>query len=128
MRIQDMRREHEANTLGEFERVLSQRYGNGINAFWISRTNGRRPLLLMLVNKALANLHYFPRGDHPGFQSVGHISALDPDKYTTFFMSSLEEREDIPNNAVILFPDALAAAKEFFASTELPKSIEWFEL
>jgi hypothetical protein len=24
-------------------------------------------------------------------------------------------------------PDALAAAKEFFASTELPKSIEWFE-
>jgi Immunity protein Imm1 len=58
---------------------------------------------------------------------VGHISALDPDKYTTFFMNTLEEREDIPNNAVILFPDALAAAKEFFASTELPKSIEWFE-
>jgi hypothetical protein len=38
-----------------------------------------------------------------------------------------EDMEDIPNSAVILFPDALAAAKEFFASTELPKSIEWFE-
>jgi hypothetical protein len=84
--------------------------------------------LLILVNKAPANLHYFPPGDHPGFHSVGHISALDPDEYTTFFMNSLEEREDISNNAVILFSDALAAAKEYLAGTELPKSIEWFEL
>ncbi len=128
MRIQDMLREREANTPGELERNLSQRYGNGVNVFWLSREKGQRPLLLILVNKALANLHYFPPGDHPGFQSAGHISALDPDKYTPFFMNSLEEQEDIPNNAVILFPDALAAAREFFASTELPRSIEWFEL
>jgi hypothetical protein len=128
MKIQDLLREHEVNTLGELERVLSQRYGNGMNVFWMSRKKGQRPLLLILVNRALANLHYFPPGDHPGFQSVGNISTLDPGKYTTFFMNSLEEREDIPNNAVILFPDALAAAKEFFARTELPKSVEWFEL
>jgi hypothetical protein len=128
MRIQDMMQDHEADTLGELERFLSRRYGNDVNAFWISREKGRRPLLLMLVNKALANLHYFPPGDHPGFHSVGHISALDPDKYTTFFMNSPEEREEIPNDAVIPFFEALAAAKEFFASDDLPKSVDWFEL
>jgi hypothetical protein len=61
MRIQDMYQEHEADTFPEFERILSRRYGSGVNAFWISKQKGQLPLLLILVNKSLANLHYFPR-------------------------------------------------------------------
>jgi Immunity protein Imm1 len=127
MRIQDMRQEQEVSTLCELERVLSQRYGNDVNAFWISR-KGQPPLLLILVSKALANLHFFLPGDHPGFHSVGHVSGLDPDKYTTFFMNSTEEPEEVPNDSVVAFSDALAAAKEFFASEKLPPSVDWFEL
>jgi len=123
-----MQQEQKVTTLDELERVLSRRYGNGVNAFWICRKDDERPLLLILVNKALANLHYFPAGNHPGFQSMGQISGLDPEKYTTFFMNNTKEPEEIPNDAIVPFSDALAAAKEFFASDELPPSIGWFEL
>jgi hypothetical protein len=76
----------------------------------------------------LANLHFFPPGDHPGFHSVGHVTNVDVRKNTTFFMNSIEEPEEVPNDAVVPFSDALAAAKEFFASQELPRSVDWFEL
>jgi hypothetical protein len=43
-------------------------------------------------------------------------------------MRNLKEEEYISNDLIVPFSDALAAAKEFLASTELPRSIEWFEL
>jgi len=45
-----------------------------------------------------------------------------------YIMNSPIEREEVPNDAIVPFADAVAAAKEFLASTELPPSIEWFEL
>jgi Immunity protein Imm1 len=53
---------------------------------------------------------------------------LDPDQDTIFFVSRIEEPEVFPNFAVMALADALAAAKEFFASTALPQYVEWFEL
>jgi hypothetical protein len=124
-----MQQEHEVSTLEEFERVLAQRYGNEVNAFWINCGRNLLPLLLILVNKAYAYMFYFPDEDgHPGFHSVGHLPKLDPDQDTTFFMNRIEESEVFPNFAVIALNDALAAAKEFFASTALPQCVEWFEL
>jgi hypothetical protein len=64
----------------------------------------------------------------PGFHSVGHLPELDPDEDTIFFVDRIEEPEVFPNFAVIALADALAAAKEFFASTALPQCVEWFEL
>jgi hypothetical protein len=127
MRIQELRGQHEVDTAGELERVMLRRYGNDVNAFSISR-NGQPPLLLILVNRALANLHFFPPGDHPGFHSVGHVTGLDRDKYTTFFMNSTEEPEVVPNSAVVSFSRALTAAKELLESQELPRSMNWSEL
>lgn len=43
-------------------------------------------------------------------------------------MRSLKEEEPVPNDAIVPFVDALAAAKEFLINTGLPPSIEWFEL
>jgi hypothetical protein len=43
-------------------------------------------------------------------------------------VSRIEEPEVFPNFAVMALADALAAAKEFFASTALPQYVEWFEL
>jgi hypothetical protein len=59
---------------------------------------------------------------------MGSMTGLDPTGFTTFFMNSLEEKEPMPNEEVVPFSDALAAAKEFFASPVLPPSINWFEL
>jgi hypothetical protein len=59
---------------------------------------------------------------------VGNISGLDHDRYTIFFMNSTEEPEQVPNDAIVPVADAIAAAREFFVKTELPPSIEWFEL
>jgi hypothetical protein len=127
IKIQDMRREYEANTLAELERILARRYGDDVNAFWISNT-GKPPLLLILVNKALAYVFFFPSRDHPGFHSVGNIAGLDPHKFTTFYMNGIEEPEPYPNDAIVPVADALIAAREFFASQQLPPSMEWSEL
>jgi hypothetical protein len=45
-----------------------------------------------------------------------------------FFIRSLKEDEFVPNDAIVPFVDALAAAKELLVDTALPPSIEWFEL
>jgi hypothetical protein len=60
--------------------------------------------------------------------SEGNIPGLDGDHDTLFFMNDLTEREEFPNYKVVPFSDALAAAKEFLVSPELPPSIEWVEL
>jgi hypothetical protein len=39
-----------------------------------------------------------------------------------------KEEEHVPNHAIVPFADALAAAKEFLVSSDLPPSFEWFEL
>jgi immunity protein Imm1 of predicted polymorphic toxin system len=129
MNIQDMmNNESVVISNDELERVLSKRYDGGVNAFWLSRTKKSTPVLLILINRDLANLHYFPPGDHPGFHSVGHISSLPPGGRTIFFMNSPDEEEEVPNNAIVPLKDALAAAGDFFKSQELPPSVEWFEL
>jgi hypothetical protein len=43
-------------------------------------------------------------------------------------MNSLKEEDQVPNDAIVPFADALAAAKEFLLSTKLPPSIKWSEL
>jgi Immunity protein Imm1 len=129
MHVQDMQKEHEVSTLEELERALARRYGNEVNAFSINRGGNLLPLLHILVNKAYAYMLYFPNEDgHPGFHSVGDLPELDPNQDTTFFVDRIDEPEVFPNFAVIALADALAAAKEFFASTALPQCVEWFEL
>jgi Immunity protein Imm1 len=110
------------------EKILLKRYNQGVNAFLIFHEPKEKPLLLILVKNQIANLHYFPDGEHPGYISVGDIPPLPAQDYTIFFMNSPKEEEHISNDAIVPFADAFAAAKEFLVSTELPHSIEWFEL
>ena len=58
------------------------------------------------------------------FHLVHHC---DPDLDVTFKMSKNDEFP-VRGNAVLPFTKALAAAKEFFVSKELPKSVEWLEI
>jgi Immunity protein Imm1 len=118
----------DASSSVDVERILLKRYDSGVNSFWIYHEPWEKPLLLILVNNELANLHYFPDDKHPGYASIGNTPSLSAHGNTVFCMNSPKEEEEVPNDAIVPFSDALAAAKEFLVSTAMPPSIEWFEL
>jgi Immunity protein Imm1 len=130
MKIQDMSNAiFDASNEDDVERILLRRYDQGVNAFWLYHETRENPWLLILVKDQLANLNYFPdEENHPGYATIGNIPSLPADGYTVFFMNNPKEEEEVPNDAIVPFADALAAAKEFLMSTALPPSIEWFEL
>jgi hypothetical protein len=130
MKIQDMSSTiFDATNEADVERILLKRYGEGVNALWLYHEPREKPLLLILVNGQLANLDYFSDEEgHPGYHSIGNMPSLPSDGTTVFFMNSPTEEEHVYNGAIVPFADALAAAEEFLVSTELPPSIEWFEL
>jgi hypothetical protein len=130
MKIQDMSSEiFDASNEADVERILLKRYAQGVNAFWLWDDSREHRWLSILVKDQLANLNYFPdEKGHPGYATIGNIPSLPADGYTLFFMNSPNEEEHVPNDAIVPFADALAAAKEFLTSTDLPPSIEWFEL
>jgi hypothetical protein len=128
MAIWDLKGKHEANSISEFESVLDKRYGPDVNAFWIMHDEEMNPAISLLVRGDLSCIHYFPYEGHPGFVSVGTVEGLDREGFTTFRFDTLEQEEEIWNHHVILASASMSAAKDFFISKELPKSIEWTEL
>jgi hypothetical protein len=119
----------DVSTEADVERILLERHGEGVNAFLLYHEPLENRWLSILVKDQLANLNYFPdEKDHPGYATIGNVPSLLADGHTVFFMRSLREEEFVPNDAIVPFADALAAAKEFLVGTGLPASIEWFEL
>ena len=119
---------YEAADRDQLEAVLMCRHGNGVNEFWLSHGNDRYPAIVLSVKGDLAALHYFPREGHPGFTSAGNVAGLEPGEMTKFWISAGGETIDVMNDAVMPFSVALAAAQEFLISSELPRSVDWFEL
>ena len=126
--IEDLDGRHEASSLAEFQAVLETRYGPDANSFWISHDDEKNPVISLLVKGNLSCIHYFPYEGHPGFVSVGAAEGLDKDGFTTFCFETLKQDQEIWNPHVILASAAMSAARDFFNSKELPKSIEWEEL
>ena len=120
---------HEVNGDAQIEALLATRYDRGLNEFWFHHGTQLYPALLIQANGALARVHYFPEEeDHPGFQSMGPAPGLAPEGCTLFAMNTPTEAFSRPNDTVVSFSLALAAAKEFARSPKLPRCIEWFEL
>ena len=127
MRIQDLN--HVVEAAGDaIDAAMAPRLGAGMNAFWLSRGDSGFPALSVLVNNALATLHYFPFERHPGFRSLGSLPDLNPDGHTIFVLAHRHDEQPSPNKFVVSAADALRAAKEFAGSPELPKSLNWLEL
>ena len=127
MMLQDMKGSLQVENSSALEEKLGKRYGSGVNAFWLTKTKDGAKLAI-LVNNELANVHYFPPGRHPGFNSVGSIPGLDVRGYSEFCVNSPDERQLISNAHVVPFSAAVRAAKEFLETDELPKSLNWLEL
>ena len=82
----------------------------------------------IVVQEELAYLYYVPKESAAGFCSQGLFADLLPGEKTTFVASKDGEEMQVLNEFVISWPEALAAAREFFSSKDLPPSIEWLEL
>ena len=128
MRFCDMKRESVVDSLDRLDAVLAQRYGSGVNSFWFRPDNREFPELALLVNGDLAYCYYVPYDGHAGFHSLGHVQGLERDGMTEFFMLLDCGPDEMINESVVPVADAIAVAREFFVSTEMPRAIEWFEL
>jgi hypothetical protein len=124
MTIVDFESVYQTTDIHQFESILTKRYGEGINAFWLSFDSHGYPKIGLLVKGDLAYIRYIPKEYDAGFTSVGTVSEL-PGYTTTFHLTNTGDCGYASNEAVVPFSTALRAAKEFFFSNKLPTSVEW---
>ena len=126
MNVADINGNHSASDLSELEAILSRRRPGNFNTFWLATESGGFPLLMILVKRDLAVLHYLPVEDLPGLRSMGEVRSRE----LIHFSISQNSADDIqePSDALVTLGTAWEAAKEFFASRQLPRSVKWEEL
>jgi hypothetical protein len=125
MRIRDFRGNYDVRSMAELESVLEKRYFDDENWFLLCLGGEKEACMTLAVKGDLATLHYMRNTEDAGFISIGGV--LDRAKDVTFRMS---ERSDfqVRGDAVMPMSKAVSAAKEFFASKDLPTSVEWLEI
>jgi hypothetical protein len=126
--VEDFEGKSEVNSISEFVIVMQKRYGHGVNGFWISHFNEKHPVMSLLVKGCLSTLLYVPAEGHPGFVPVGSEEESEEGEYTTFSIDTIEQELEVSIRQVINISKAMVAVREFFSSSELPRSIEWREL
>jgi hypothetical protein len=129
MKVVERNGVHKAMNVHELEAILMKRLGDGYNSFWLSHDDEEYPTLSVLVKGNLTTLYFMPKEFDAGLNSVGNMVELTPGETTTFSISnSLADDVVVLNDAVVPFSVALQAAKEFFSSKELPRSVKWLPL
>lgn len=111
----------------DLARILNKRYAEDVNEFWITKDNQNNPCLVILVNKNLANVTYFPNEESSGFQCIGNMHNLNQNEFSVFYTNTLEEEIEISNSAIITFDKAMKIALDFLENRDIFDSIEWFE-
>lgn len=127
MKVHDFSGCYEVTTAQQLAEVLSRRYLKNENWYWMTSGNENEPSMTVAVKAELATLHYMRNGRDAGFRSLGNVPGLNPDEDVTFLMDRSNTFE-VRGDAIVPFSVALAAAKEFFLSKTLPRSVEWFEI
>lgn len=72
---------------------------------------------MILVNKEMANLTYFPDEESLGFQSVGRQTG-QTNEYCIFYTNTPEEEIEISRDSIISVNKAFEAAKKFFINVK----------
>ena len=129
MKVVEINGSSDADDLDSLETILTKKYRNGYNSFWLSHGSQEYPALSLLVKDDLATLTYIPNDQSAGYRSIGNIPTLKPG-YSTSFSISNSPADDVVvlNEAILPFSIALKVAKEFFVSERLPQSVQWLEL
>ncbi len=128
MKLEDFNGAHEIKNDVELETALNKRYGHDANSFWLTHNSKKYPSMALLVRGNFASINYFPQEDSAGFRSTGNVDGLAPGEMSIFYLDSENQEQEILNDSIVSFADAVRAAKEFLSSSKLPSSIEWFEL
>lgn len=109
------------------DHVRSYREGDD-GAFEISH-KANEPILVLLIHKSQAYMHYFPFADylkHAGYRAVNRVNTKVPQK--VIFRTIADGPLEVESHSTIQLKDAFVALKEFCLSESLPASIQWEEL
>src|SRR5580700_4839089 len=128
MELDDFGGSRNVRSIAQLEEVLRARFRDQQNEFSLTPDSDDYPLLWILVRGDLAAIYYIPGDRQAGYVSVGGKTNLNPKEMTTFPTGDLGETIDVLNRFIVSFSEALEAAREFFHSQELPRSIKWLKL
>ena len=128
MELDDIGRSRNVRSIAQLEEVLRARSRDQQNQFSLYPDSSDYPLLMIFVRGDLAAVYYIPEDREAGHVSVGEKMNLNPREMTTFPIGELGETIDVLNKFIVPFSEMLEVSKEFFYSTELPRSIKWLKL
>jgi hypothetical protein len=130
MELDDFGGSRNVRSIAQLEQVLRARFTDQLNEFTLTPDSSDYPRLWIFVRGDLAAVYYIARDDdRAGYVSVGGNLNLNPKEMTTFAIGDdTGETIDVLNDSIVPFSEAVEAAKEFFHSQEMPRSIEWLEL
>ena len=123
MQLASFKSTFEVRKLDELREHLRHRHEEKFGSFWLDHPSGTK--MALLVNGDEACIHFFPGGDHPGFQPEAR--AGDWSQHVEFRADNYEITP-IPRPLVLPLTEALILIEEFFASGSLPAAIQWTEL
>jgi hypothetical protein len=129
MELDDFRGSRNVRSVAQLEQVLQSRFTDQLNEFTLTPDASDYPRLWIFVRGDLAAIYYYRADDgRAGYVSVGGKLNLNPKEMTVFSIGESGETIDVLNEFIVPFSEALEAAKEFFHSQEMPRSIKWLEL
>lgn len=128
MKIYDYHIEFEAQDQAALDKVLQRHLDHPSNYFNLSHDGSDYPLLSILAKGERACVHYFPGDGHPGHFALVEGGAAQSAQPEPFYLSPGGESIEVYPHMVVPFAIAERAAREFFTSSDLPGSVDWFEL
>jgi hypothetical protein len=127
--VSDFGGDHSVHSVAQLEQRLGVRFQDEQNLFYLTPDSSDYPALTVHVRGDPAAIYYYRGGGQGLYVSVGGKMNLNPKEWTTFSIDRADSDPiDVFNVSIVPFSEALEAAKEFFHSQELPRSIEWRQL
>ena len=128
MRIEGHNRKWDAHDESALEDVLRFRDGVGGGLFWISDDADSFPVMAIRISGSLADVHYFPDEDHPGFRALAEPSQQRGGT-TAFIYEGCDPAtgEETPSEFVLPVSTAILIAKEFHLTRTRSSAVSWFE-
>ena len=116
------------SSIEELRRILSERYANDANEFWLSDETKDFPCMAILVKGSLASVTFFEDEDDIGSQSAGRNNNLKAGTFTVFYTNTPNEEIEIHSEMVVSEEAAAKAAEQFFSERKMPRCMEWQKL
>lgn len=128
MKIHDLSGSLETDDIAELASRLRSVRARGYGAFHMSGYEDL-PYMSVHFNGDIAYIHYFSSDGHPGFQPTDMTPPDCPD--VVRFLNTDESEAgaiEMPASTLVDANTAVAAAVEFAATRQMPRSIRWSEL